>query len=162
MSEINETRPTLAGKSEEQVHRWLLENGYLQDGPTPDTALQLQQAVYDSVIERGYGAAAQGFSQESWLYHQWLKAVEELMEVGSCFAGHEPEMYQMLTRIHDCAERLFRTRLFGPVTYNDYRIRKELADAAVPLCMMAQTLNANLLRMAADKAEADKARGRSK
>lgn len=128
---------------------------------TSSSVLTFQQRIYASVIARGYSAEAQFFTQQQWLYHQWLKEVEELMELGKTFGGVEPEMYRAIEDMRLAAQAAFRRRMLGKMTANPELLLKELADS-VPLFVMAETLGVDLAAVCAEKAEADVARGRSK
>lgn len=132
---------------------------------------ELQAKVFEAVQARGYSAEAQGFTPPEYLYHQWLKLVEEVMELGACFSvvgqvqtaiSKQRRVMQGLAEIH------FRARDFGTVSVYVQEFIKELADVGVPYCVMGETLNRELdegidaAGLALAKATQDKDRGKSK
>lgn len=119
-----------------------------------------QKEISDSVKARGY---VQGdMTQSQYAFNQFLKSIEELAEVGSCF-GTNGDTYIVIRELNNAAhyaKHYFNSpERMGKVTLHAPTCGSELADVLITLVMAADVLGIDLQQMAIDKARGDVVRG---
>jgi NTP pyrophosphatase (non-canonical NTP hydrolase) len=118
-----------------------------------------QQQIFDDVQTRGY------IGDNVWLalHQQGLKITEEAMELMLELPDLSPSdaeavraLNMRVRQLFDNPQPLLITNIHTAVS----KLTAELADVAVVAFVMAELLGVDLLTIAKEKAEKDKARGR--
>lgn len=120
-----------------------------------------QSDIFHSVTQRGYGP--NDMTTPAYAISQIAKLVEEVEELLQCFrldSVGSGEMHHGLSLAANSASYIFnRADRIGHPYVNLEMARKELADCAVVVAMLAEILECDVLAEASRKASGDVKRG---